>query len=62
MPCVRFSPRLVLTVVIFVVVFEVVMNGTISLISFSMYLLLEYGKAADLCVLILYLAECVYQI
>lgn len=32
------------------------MNGIISPISFSMCLSLEYGKAADLRVLILYLA------
>lgn len=43
-------------------IFEAVVNGTYSLISFSVCLLFMYRKATDFCVLILYSVENVNQL
>jgi hypothetical protein len=44
---VKFIPR-------YFIVFEAIVNGIVSLISFSVSLLLVYRKATDFCMLILY--------
>jgi hypothetical protein len=46
-PFVKFIPR-------YFIVFEAIINGVVSLISFSVFLLLVYKKATYFCMLIVY--------